>query len=203
MKKYLFIAIAFVLLLAIIGGQAGTLKKVKADRDVYRSNTETLLGENEHYKTRDSLNVISARGLELKFSEFERFRADDAALISTLRADKNRLERITTAQLQTIYELRGTVRDSLVIRDNYIVDTFRCIDIADKWFDLHGCSNRAGEFSGTFESRDSLLYVEHVIPKRFLGFLWKTKRVKGRRQELVSRNPNTTILDAEFITIRK
>lgn len=203
MKKYLYLTVAIMLLLAVIGWQAARLRKLKADRDVYKSNTEALLGEAERYLTRDSLNAINTRALELKLSEFEQFRADDVALIRTLRADKQRLEQVTTAQLQTIYELRGTVRDSIVYRDSLTSDTLRCIDITDPWFELHGCSDRSGQFSGTFQSRDDLLYVEYVIPKRFLGFLWKTKRIKERRQEIVSRNPHTVIVSAEFITIRK
>lgn len=203
MKKYLYLTVAIMLLLAVIGWQATRLRKLKADRDMYKSNTEALLGEAERYLTRDSLNAISTRALELKLSEFKQFRADDAALIRTLRADKQRLEQVTTAQLQTIYELRGTVRDSIVYRDSLTTDTLRCIDITDTWFELHGCSDRSGQFSGTFQSWDDLLYVEYVIPKRFLGFLWKTKRIKERRQEIVSRNPHTVIVSAEFITIRK
>ncbi len=201
--KTRYIVIAFVLPLGVIAVQQRGLRLIRADRNVYRSNTEALMGENERYRTRDSLNVISVRSLELKIEEFERFRAGDAALISTLRADRNRLERVTTAQLQTIYDLQGTVRDSVIYVDNTPADTIRRIDISDEWFDLHGSIDGAGIFFGTFESRDSLLYVEHVEYKRFLGLLWRTRRIKARRQEIVPRNPHTTIVDAEFITIRK
>lgn len=203
MKKYLCLIAVILLLLVALGWQGSRLRTVKAERNAYRSNTETLLSETERYRTRDSLSAISIRSLELKLSEFERFRAEDAALIRTLRADRQRLEQVTTAQLQTIYDLQGRVKDSIVYRDNLITDTLRCINIAGQWFDLHGCADRSGGFSGTFVNRDSLVYVEYVIPKRFLGFLWKTKRIKERRQEIVSRNPHTVITSAEFITIRK
>lgn len=203
MKKYIYPIAVILILLTALGWQGSRLRKVKAERDVYRSNTETLLSDAERYRTRDSLSAISVRSLELKLSEFERFRAEDAALIRTLRADRKQLEQVTTAQLQTIYDLQGRVRDSLVYRDNLITDTLRCLDIADKWFDLHGCTDRSGAFFGTFVNRDSLLYVEYVIPKRFLGFLWKTKRIKERRQEVVSRNPHTEVVSAEFVTIRQ
>lgn len=203
MKKYLYLIAVILFLLAALGWQGSRLRKVKAERNAYRNNTETLLSDAERYRTRDSLNAISVRSLELKLSEFERFRAEDAALIRTLRADRQRLEQVTTAQLQTIYDLQGRVRDSIVYRDDLITDTLRCIDIAGQWFDLHGCADRSGAFSGTFVNRDSLVYVEYVVPKRFLGFLWKTKRIKERRQEIVSRNPHTEVLSAEFVTIRK
>ena len=54
-------------------------------------------------------------------------------------------------------------------------------------------------FSGTLEVRDSLLVVETVQRKRFLGFLWKTKRVKSREIDVVSKNPYTDIVGVESI----
>jgi len=53
--------------------------------------------------------------------------------IQGLKVDKKRLKQITTAQMQTIYELKGIVVDSIYI-DNFIIDTLHCITIADKWF---------------------------------------------------------------------
>jgi len=129
-----------------------------------------------------------------------KYRSDEMRLIESLKIDKKRLKQITTAQTQTIYDLSANVHDSIVYRDNFIIDTLHCINIADKWFDLSGCINRESKFEGRFENRDSLLYVEHIIPKRFLFIKWG---VKERRQEIVSRNPHTRITGAEFITIRK
>jgi hypothetical protein len=51
-----------------------------------------------------------------------------------------------------------------------------------------------------FETRDSLLYVEYIVPRRFWFIKWG---VKERRQEIVSRNPYTRIMGAEFVVIRK
>jgi hypothetical protein len=65
---------------------------------------------------------------------------------------------------------------------------------------MNGCIGADAKFAGRFESRDSLLYVEHVVPKRFWFIRWG---VKERRQEIVSRNPHTKIIGAEFVTIRK
>jgi hypothetical protein len=110
------------------------------------------------------------------------------------------LQQITTAQTETVYELHAPVRDSVTRNDSIRVDTLRCVSINEKWFDLNGCIDTHSTFTGTFESRDSLLYVEHIVPKRFWFIRWG---VKERRQEIVSRNPNTRIVGAEFVTIRK
>ena len=201
MKKLLFVLFVVLgIFVGVIVLQSKSLKNVKSDRDVYKSNTTTLLQDVEKYRTSDSLNAVSIGQLELKIVEYAKYRAEDYRLIESLRVDKKRLESVVTTQTESIYKLEGTVRDSIVFRDNFIIDTLRCINIADKWFDLSGCIDADSKFAGRFENRDSLLYVEHIVPKRFWFIKWGTKE---RRQEIVSRNPHTAIVGAEYITIRK
>lgn len=197
MRKYVIIGVT--VLCAIIAIQYATIKHVKNERNLYRDNTHVLLSENILYRTKDSLNAISVGQLNLTLKEYKKYRADDAALIGTLKADNKRLKGITTAQMQTIYHLQGEVRDSIIYVDRLIPDTLQCVEIVTAWFTLNGCTNRKKEFTGQFVSRDSLLYLEHVKPRRFWFIKWG---VKERRQEIVSRNPYTQIVNAEFITIR-
>jgi hypothetical protein len=198
---YLILA---VVLATTIGIQRKRIQDIKADRDKYRSNTEALLQDVERYQTKDSLNAVTVGVLQLKVSEFEKYRADDAALIKTLQTKNRDLQNVTTAQLQTINELRGTVRDSIVYLPGDTVTTvLRCVDIIDPWFELHGCATPAGDFSGTYINRDSLLIAATVKYKRFLGFLWKTRKVKNRKIDAVSKNPNTEILGIEYIEIEE
>lgn len=204
MKKYLIIGAVLIALLAAIGWQQSRIKKLTADRDKYRSNTETLLQDVKTYQTKDSLNAAKVGNLTLKVSEYEKYRADDLALIKTLQTKNRDLQRVTTAQLETINELRGTVRDSIVYLPGDTVTTvLRCVDIVQPWFELQGCATPAGEFTGTHINRDSLLIAETVQYKRFWGFLWKTNKVKNREIDVVSKNPATTILGVEFVTIEK
>ena len=123
MKKYLIIGAVLIALLAAIGWQQSRIKKLTADRDKYRSNTETLLQDVKTYQTKDSLNAAKVGNLTLKVSEYEKYRADDLALIKTLQTKNRDLQRVTTAQLETINELRGTVRDSIVYLPGYTVTT--------------------------------------------------------------------------------
>lgn len=184
--------------------QHAKIKRLTDERDKYRSNTEALLADVERYQTKDSLNAVTVGVLQLKLSEFEKYRADDAALIKTLQTKNRDLQAVTTAQLQTINELRGTVRDSIVYLPGDTVTTvLRCVDITDPWFELHGCATPAGNFTGTFVNRDSLLIAATVKYKRFLGFLWKTRKVKNRKIDAVSKNPNTEILGVEYIEIEE
>ena len=58
-------------------------------------------------------------------------------------------------------------------------------------------------FEGRLEVRDSLIIVESVKYKRFLGFLWKTNKVKNRQIDVVSKNPHTKIVGTELVVIEK
>lgn len=206
MKKYLIIAAIALAVSAVvtIWVQRSRINTLTGERDKYRTNTETLLQEVSRYQTKDSLNAAKAGVLELKLSEFEKYRASDAELIKTLQTKNRELERVTTTQMETINELRATVRDSVVYLPGDTVTTvLRCIDIVEPWFELHGCTTPAGVFTGTHINRDSLLIVETVQYKRFWGFLWKTRKIKNREIDVVSKNPATRISGVEFVTIEK
>lgn len=183
--------------------QQSRIKSLTAERDKYWSNTETLLQDVRTYQTKDGLNAAKVGVLELKLSEFEKYRASDAELIKTLQTKNRELERVTTTQMETINELRATVRDSIVYLPGDTVTTVvRCIEYSDKWVDFDGCIIN-NTFSGKIITRDSLLITETVQYKRWLGFLWKTKRIKNREFDIVSKNPHTKITGFEVITIEK
>lgn len=188
---------------ATIWVQRTKIEKLTDERNRYRGNTETLLQDVETYKTKDSLNAAKVGVLELKLSEFGKYRASDAELIKTLQTKNRELEAVTTAQMETITKLRGTVRDSIVYLPGDTVTTVvRCIEYSDKWVDFDGCIIN-NTFSGKIITRDSLLITETVQYKRWLGFLWKTKRIKNREFDIVSKNPHTKITGFEVITIEK
>lgn len=184
--------------------QHAKIKRLTEERDRYRSNTEILLQDVKTYQTKDSLNAIKVGNLELSLAEYKKYRADDAALIKSLQTKNRDLQRVTTAQMETINELRANVRDSVVYLPGDTVTTIlRCVDIVEPYFELHGCATPDGQFTGTHINRDSLLIVETVQYKRWLGFLWKTKKIKNRQIDVVSKNPATKILGVEFVTIEK
>jgi hypothetical protein len=206
MKKYLIIAAIALAVAAVvtIWVQRSRINTLTGERDKYRTNTETLLQEVSRYQTKDSLNAAKVGVLELKLSEFEKYRASDAELIKTLQTKNRELEAVTTAQMETITKLRGTVRDSIVyLPGDTITIVLKCVDISDPWFSLKGCTTPDGEFTGTFVNRDSILVAATVQYKRFLGFLWKTKKIKSREIDVISRNPHTKIMGVEYIEIEK
>lgn len=206
MKKYIIIAAIALAVASVvtIWVQRSRINQLTGERDKYRTNTETLLQDVSRYQTKDSLNAAKVGVLELKLSEFERYRASDAELIKTLQTKNRELEAVTTAQMETITQLRGTVRDSIVYLPGDTTTTvLKCVDISDPWFSLNGCTTPDGMFTGTFINRDSILIVATVQYKRFLNFLWKTNKVKNREIDIISKNPHTKIIGVEYIEIEK
>lgn len=206
MKKYLIIAAIALAVAAVvtIWVQRSRINQLTGERDKYRTNTGTLLQDVSRYQTKDSLNAAKVGVLELKLSDFEKYRASDAELIKTLQTKNRELERVTTTQMETINELRATVRDSIVyLPGDTTTIVLKCVDISDPWFSLKGCTTPDGQFTGTHINRDSLLIVETVQYKRWLGFLWKTKKIKNREIDVISRNPHTKIMGVEYIEIEK
>lgn len=179
MKKYLIIAAIALAVAAVvtIWVQRSRINQLTGERDKYRTNTETLLQDVSRYQTKDSLNAAKVGVLELKLSEFEKYRASDAELIKTLQTKNRELEAVTTAQMETITKLRGTVRDSIVyLPGDTTTIVLKCVDISDPWFSLKGCTTPDGEFTGTFVNRDSILVVATVQYKRFWGSFGKPRK---------------------------
>lgn len=201
MKKWVYIVIAAAILavVAIIWGQSARITQLKDERNRYERNTETLLSDVEHYRVRDSLNAARVQSLELTVKEYERFRADDAALIKELKQRNRDLASVNKTQSQTIIELRAIPRDTVVIRDSVRVPAVS-VHCGDAWYNFDGLLTK-DEFTGKMEHRDSLLLVESV---RYIRFLWwKTKRIKDRQLDCVSKSPHNSIRGLEYVVIEK
>lgn len=201
MKKYLIIAAVVLAFLAVLGIQQNRIERLSNERDRYKGNSEALLSDVEYFKVRDSLSAARVEALELSVKEFERFRSEDAALIKSLQARNRDLAAVNTTQMETIISLSSIPRDTVIIRDSIPIKAV-AVHAGDAWYDFDGLLME-DEFSGTLHNRDSLILAETVKYHRFLGFLWKTKRVDERQASVLSRNPHTQILSVEHIVVEK
>lgn len=200
MKKYLFLAaVAIVAALAVIWADR-KIEQLTAERDRYAGNTAALLSDIERYRVRDSLNAARAQSLELTVKEYERFRADDAALIKQLKQRNRDLAAVNKTQSQTIIDLRAVPRDTVVLARDSIITPAVAVHCGDAWYNFDGILTK-DEFTGKMEHRDSLLLVESVRYKRFLW--WKTKRIKDRQLDCVSKSPHNSIIGLEYVVIEK
>ena len=199
MKRWLIIGAIFAALLVFAGFQQNAIDNLKQERNRYERNTESLLLDVAQYKTRDSLNAAKVGALELTIQEYERFRAADAKLIKTLQTKNRDLTAITAEQSQTIMELSAVPRDTVIIRDSVAMPAV-AVHTGDAWYDFSGLLTK-DEFTGKMEHRDTLLLVETVQYKRCLFF--KTKKVKNRQLDVVSKSPHNKIVGLEHIVVEK
>jgi len=201
MKKYIVVIIALLVAGGYVYLSEKRIKSLASERDKYLHNTETLLSDVETFKVRDSLSAARVLALELSVKEFERFRAQDAALIKDLKAKNRDLAAVNKTQSQTIINLQAVPRDTIVIRDSVKIPAV-AVHAGDAWFDFDGLLTEK-DFTGTLKNRDSLLVAESVRYKRFLGILWKTHKVKDREVSVLSHNPHTEILGVEYVVVEK
>ena len=157
MKKYLILAaVAIVAALAVIWADR-KIERLTAERDRYAGNTTALLSDIERYRVRDSLNAARVQSLELTVKEFERFRADDAALIKELKQRNRDLAAVNKTQSQTIIDLRAIPRDTVVVRDSVRVPAV-AVHCGDAWYNFDGLLTK-DEFTGKME----LIGLEYVV----------------------------------------
>lgn len=199
--KNIIIALVFIVSSLIFVVEIDRLYKQNA---ALKSNQKTLLEqydlkvkEAQRYKVQDSLNAATIKALSLSVDDYKKTHAEDYKLIKQLRHSKSELNNVIAANLQTT----DTINLPTIIIEHDSATT-HCFDYKSKWLDLNGCLDLTSDsIELSITNREALKVVETVTYKRFLGFLWKTSKVKSRQIDIISENPATQIINTEFISI--
>ena len=150
-----------------------TCRHYRAENRRLVENQTALAADVTRYRTRLGAEAASVQALRLRCGEFETLRAADA---------------------EQIRRLVVRIHDTLPVRD-----TVRMFRWRDPWISVEG---RIGRDSAACRIRsvDTLRQAVHRIPRRFLFIRWGTKAL---RQEIVSTNPHTRIVYAEYVKIER
>lgn len=176
-------------------------RRLQNNQAVLLTENNAIMAECRKYKTSDSLNAYKVSELRLTFEEYKKFRSQDLELIRKLKLDKSDMQKVINSQSETIYDLTTQIRDTVIVVDTVERD-FKSFDYNSKWVDVSGQIDLAGNtVSLDIHNREELAIVESVERKRFLGFLWKTNKIKRRDVDVVSKNPNTEIVDVDYVSI--
>ena len=132
----------------------------------------------------------------------QKYQDEDVALIKQLQTKGRDVERYYTVETITHDTVLTVLRDSVIIREPEKPVNVRAINIDKKWYSLHGWID-GDSLNATLKTRSALSIVETVKYKRFLGFLWKTNKVKDRHLDVTSQNPNEEIIDINFVVVDK
>lgn len=172
------------------------LKAAQRELACLTTEHETLRDIADSYMVHDSLHAAKAQSLELTVAQLERLRASDAALIAQLQTKGRDLEEVVAMQSETITRLAAVPRDTVILVDSVEVKA-RAVSVSSKWYDFEGYFTD-DLFTGELHNREYLVIAETVKYRRFLGFLWKTRKVVDREIDVVSKNPHTTITGVEY-----
>ena len=197
----LVISSVAVLLLFVVSIQAERIKRLREAENGLKNDISVLIEGKETYKVRDSLNAARIGVLELSEKDLKKRIREDEKLISELKGRNKELQGIAEASLNTGDSIIVSVRDTIIRRDTAYIE-IPCIDVTERWFEMHGCIDK-GFFIGYYQARDSIILIEAVQRARFLGFLWKTRKIKKREFSIISKNPHTKIEGFEVIRIKK
>ena len=201
----LFIAIiGIVIMLAQINRLGKENTRLKSNQEILLSENEVLMTESRKYKVSDSLNAAKVTALQMTVKEFEKLRVQDLETIRLLKINKKDLEALVASQTETILDLKAQARDTIITDTTGHTDTLKAFSYMSKWTDVYGTlSLITNEVNLKIANRESLTIVESVEYKRFLGFLWRTRKVKSREVDVLSANPATTITHISYTRIGK
>lgn len=179
--------------------------RLLSNQEILLTQKQTIMAESQAYRVSDSLNAAKVSELQFTLKEYKKYRAQDLQLIEQLKIKKSDLQKVIDSQTETINSLSAKLNDSIRIDTiTNIADTLKCFDYKSKWTDVSGCIDlKCDSINLQIKNRESLKIVETVVYKRFLGFLWKTNKVKDRQVDVVSENPNTTITNLDYISIKR
>lgn len=200
MKKYISIIFALALISIGIACIISRLNASRARYMQYKQNQETLLDSLEYYKTLDSLNTVRIGSLTLSLEDYKKYRAEDYNIVNSA-AKHEKLSSVSAVSSETSNSIITILRDT--VRDTIYADTIKAFSYKSKYTDINGLI-----FSDSIKidirNREELIVMQSIEKKKFLGirlpiWLFGQKRVNVR---VVSKNPNTQIINSEFVNIK-
>lgn len=173
-----------------------SLSHLKNENKRLKANQETLLDSVKSFKVSDSLKAITVGNLELSLKQYKKYHTDDAILIKQLKGQKP--EVIIKPNIQTEYKIRTELKDSIVYKD-----TLKTILYKSKWNYVSGFIAK-DTINLSIINYDELLITESLQKKKFLFFRLPISIFGYKRKVLnvISKNPNTKIISAEYIIIK-
>lgn len=188
--------IPYIIAIVILAACYISFSHLKSENKRLKANQETLLDSVKSFKVSDSLKAITVGNLELSLKQYKKYHADDAIPIKQLKGQKP--EVIIKPSIQTEYKVRTELKDSIIYKD-----TLKTILYKSKWNYISGFINK-DTINLNIINYDELLITESLQKKKFLFFRLPISIFGYKRKVLniISKNPNTKITSAEYITIK-
>ena len=200
MRKILFYYSLGATIALIVG--VAVLRRALNEVDRLENNQEVLSSEVKLYRTRYDESAASVQSLRVRLDEMRQLHEEDVKRIRDLGIKLRRVESLTSSMSATEVEVQTVKRDTVVEREVLGVvvrDTLSLFSWSDAWVSVEG-EIRGSDVRCSVRSVDTLRQIVYRIPRRFLGIPYG---VKALRQEIISSNPHTRIVYAEYIELQR
>lgn len=192
MKKFFVVATILSVVAAAVG--VWRIGRLREENRRLESNCRTLMNSVELYRTRAGESAAAVERLTLRCEEFRRTHGEDLARIRDLGLRLRRVESMAVGAMQSRYDLRMCLRDTVVVRD-----TVRIFSGGDAWSRVEGrIDGDTVEYS--LRTVDTIRQIVHRVPRKFLFIRYGTKAI---RQEMISSNPHTQLVYTEYIELAR
>lgn len=196
MKKFFVV----VTILSVVAAAVGVWRigRLREENRRLESNCRTLMNSVELYRTRAGESAAAVERLTLRCEEFRRTHGEDLARIRDLGLRLRRVESMAVGAMQSRYDLRIGLRDTVVVRDT-LRDTVRIFSGGDAWSRVEGrIDGDTVEYS--LRTVDTIRQIVHRVPRKFLFIRYGTKAI---RQEMISSNPHTQLVYTAYIELAR
>lgn len=193
MKKYIVIAVIFLILLISLGISIKSCSSLRKEKERLENNQDVLIKENTKFKTKDGLNATKINALTLNLSSTKEYYSNLIKEAEKAGIAAKRLTSITQVGTVAKDTLRIKVRDTIFLKD-----TLKCFDYNDSFFTINGCLKK-DSLSLNYSNQDSLIQFVSIVPKKWWFIKWGVKAIN---QTIVSKNPKTTFFYQKYIEIK-
>lgn len=188
---------AVLVLGGIVWVQHRNAVRLRAERDRYRGNTETLLSDMKRIRVDSTTMAVDVNALRLRVDEYKRLRAEDAEKIKHLGVKIKNLEAAARHEVEVAGPIDAAVRDTVVIRDTVPLLRQK-VEMITPHIRLTGLIEK-GRLKGEIRVPVTLRQAVWV---EYRGW-WFWKKVKAVHQTISSDNPYAEIRYSEYIEIHK
>lgn len=181
-----------------VGFQFKRISQVTQERNQYRQNTYTLLGDIEALQQDSAIQAYQVDKLTLSLDEYKKYRSEDAQIIADLKLKLKQVSTISKSEISVDVPINSPIRDTVIIVDS-TYQKAQTIAYKDNNVTFTGTIWN-DSLKANFHLPVTISQVLYKVPKhKFLWWSWGCKAVK---QVIITNNPYVQLNYSEYIEIK-
>lgn len=200
MNKQIILGLIAVIvgLSTFVGFQFKRINQVTQERNQYRQNTYTLLGDIKTLQYDSSIQAYQVDKLTLSLDEYKKYRSEDVQTIADLKLKLKQVSAISKSEISVDVPISTPVRDTVIVVDS-VYHKVQTIAYNDSNVSFNGTILN-DSLKANFHVPVTISQVLYKVPKhKFLWWSWGCKAVK---QVVITNNPYVQLNYSEYIEIK-